>query len=283
VPAAGQHVEPIDAGDIDALWDGAEPGDTSYRAELTLVEEVAPMATGEVRTIDVRVRNRGDRVWPPEGAGRFPVAVSYRWDGRGDGLRTPLPERLPPGAETLVPVAIAAPTTPGSHTLSLDLVEEHVRWFGCALDADVEVVRRTRIVIAGESEEAQRHAAARLVELRPELEPVLFVPDPGTTARRLGYAAAESAHGEVLRPSSLTTLRRAAAVVARAGNSDVPFIESIRAADAVLVVGDPRARRERLVEKVVRGVARRLGVPVVEARSPDQVDPAIASLPVNGR
>jgi hypothetical protein len=71
--------------------------------------------------------------------------------------------------------------------------------------------------------------------------------------------------------------------VARAGSSDVPFVEAMRAADAVLVVGDPRARRERLVEKVVRGVARRLGVPVVEARSPDQVDPAIAALPVNGR
>jgi hypothetical protein len=281
-PAAGRHVDRIDAGDIDALWDGAEPGAGMYRAELTLAEEMAPMAIGEVRTIDVRVRNRGDRIWAPGGAGRFPVAVSYRWDGHGDGLRTPLPERLPPGAETLVPVAIAAPAEPGSHRLSLDLVEEHVRWFGCALEADVEVVRRARVVITGENEEAQRLAAARLGELRPELEPVLLVPDPGTTARRLGYAAAESAHGEVLRPSSPATLRRAAAVVARAGSSDVPFVEAVRGADAVLVVGDPRARRERLVEKVVRGVALRLGVPVVEARSPDQVDRAIASVPVNG-
>jgi hypothetical protein len=69
----------------------------------------------------------------------------------------------------------------------------------------------------------------------------------------------------------------------RAGSSDGPFVEAVRGADAVLLVGDPRARRERLLEKVMRGLALRLGVPVVEARSQDQVDRAIASLPINGR
>ena len=280
---AEPQVDRVASRDIDVLWDGAEPGEGAYRAELTFAEDVTPFTIGEVRTVDVRVLNHGERIWPPGGAGRFPVALSYRWDGGGDGLRTPLPERLPPQAETIVPVAIAAPGLPGSHQLSVDLVAEHVRWFGCAVTAEVQVRRRARILIAGEDEDAQRHAAARLAELRPELEPQLLVPDPGNVARRLGYPAARSGHEELLRPSPLATLRRAVTVLVRVRGTDAPFVEAVRTADAVLVVGRPRARRDRLVETVIRGVARRLHVPVVNAESNAQVDRAIAALPVSGR
>jgi hypothetical protein len=274
------NAEPIGAGEIDACWDGARPNDTDYRAELSLAEAVAPFRVGEVRGVDVRVRNLGERTWPPGGLGRFPVALSYRWDGVGDGLRTVLPARLPPRHEQLVPVSVAAPDAPGLHRLSIDLLEEQVTWFGCTIDVDVDIRAAARVIIAGEDDELTRLAAARLVESRPELEPILFAQDPGAVSARLGYAAAESAHVHVLRPSALATVRRAARLAIRP--SDEPFVDALQGARALLVVGIPPSRRERLVELVLRLIAGRYRVPVTAARTAEDLDSAIAALPVSG-
>lgn len=280
---SGPRVEPVDAAEIDELWNGADPSHDAYRAELTLVEQMSPFTVDEVRTVDVRVRNLSDRTWPPGGTGRHPVALSYRWDESGEGLRTTLPERIAPGAQTIVPVTVAARTTPGVRRLSIDLLEEHARWFDSTVEAEVEVVLRARLVVAGQNEDLQRLAAERLAELRPELEPILLALDAASVSRRLGYAAVQSAHEELLRPSASATLRRGAGILARAHSSRAPFVEAVRGADGLLVVGVPQGRRERFVETILRRVARRLRVPVVEARSADQVDGAIASLPLNVR
>jgi len=39
----------------------------------------------------------------------------------------------------LVPVEIAVPDEPGRHMLELDLVHEHVRWFGAGLRLTLDV------------------------------------------------------------------------------------------------------------------------------------------------
>jgi FkbM family methyltransferase len=47
-----------------------------------------------------------------------------------DGLRTQFEESVPPGATTRTMVAVQAPASPGEYLLEVDVVHEHVRWFG---------------------------------------------------------------------------------------------------------------------------------------------------------
>ncbi|MDP8910683.1 MAG: hypothetical protein M3M94_01295 [Actinomycetota bacterium] len=54
-------------------------------------------------------------------------------------LRTPFPAAVPPGCVELVPVHVVPPNAPGRYVLELDLVQEHVRWFGCTVRAPVDV------------------------------------------------------------------------------------------------------------------------------------------------
>ncbi|HVR29784.1 MAG TPA: hypothetical protein VMS86_09655 [Thermoanaerobaculia bacterium] len=93
-------------------------------------ERVAPGATFEIETV---VTNRSPHPWSGGGSSR--INLSYHWlaaDGRMvvyDGLRTPLPGPVEPGATLRAAQAVAAPPEPGSYLLELDLVYEHVAWF----------------------------------------------------------------------------------------------------------------------------------------------------------
>jgi hypothetical protein len=51
----------------------------------------------------------------------------------------PLPYALDPGQSALIPVEVHAPALAGPAELRIDLVHEDVRWFGCAVIAQVEV------------------------------------------------------------------------------------------------------------------------------------------------
>jgi hypothetical protein len=46
-----------------------------------------------------------------------------------DGLRTMLPQDVPPGGEVEVPFEIEAPRQPGTWVLELDAVREQIAWF----------------------------------------------------------------------------------------------------------------------------------------------------------
>ncbi|MEZ4384089.1 MAG: sulfatase-like hydrolase/transferase [Nannocystaceae bacterium] len=89
-------------------------------------------AVGEVE-VEVTVRNTGAATWAADGADR----LSYHWlaaDGatlvEREGLRTPLPRAVAPGEAVTVPIVVRGPGEGGDFVLAIDMVREHVAWFG---------------------------------------------------------------------------------------------------------------------------------------------------------
>ena len=120
-------------------------------AVLSFVGPIEPAYARVERSFEVRVENRGSDWWSPTGFGVSDVFVSYRWytaDGAlvvDGGLRTPLPVAVPPGGSELVVVDLIPPDAPGTYILGVDLVREHVHWFGCDVRVNVEVRGLPRI------------------------------------------------------------------------------------------------------------------------------------------
>ncbi|MEA2660781.1 MAG: hypothetical protein QOH08_353, partial [Chloroflexota bacterium] len=91
------------------------------------------LLNGTTYTITVPVSNSGIATWNATGPNL--VDLSYHWtDLSGtvvvwDGTRTALPADVAPGAGTQVSASITTPRTPGSYTLTVDLVREGVAWF----------------------------------------------------------------------------------------------------------------------------------------------------------
>jgi len=83
--------------------------------------------------IPTRVRNTSQGTWRARGATR--VSLSYHWrdeDGalvEWEGLRTPLPEDVPPGGEIDVVFELGTPKQPGRYLLELDALRERLSWF----------------------------------------------------------------------------------------------------------------------------------------------------------
>jgi hypothetical protein len=108
---------------------------TEYLAELQLLgfdEFFAEQVTG----LSIKVTNRGYLTWPSVASDPLhPVRISYYWlDADGtvvthDALRTGLPRELGMGESLPMRALILAPAIPGTYTLVLDLVREHVTWF----------------------------------------------------------------------------------------------------------------------------------------------------------
>jgi hypothetical protein len=123
-----------------------------YAVDLSLVEPLGPdgrlpMAPGETRPVYVEVANRGGATWRWGLEQQPEIRVAYHWRAaNGDvtdfeGLRSPLPCALGPGDATIVPVWVRAPAA-GDHTLEVDLVHEHVRWFEAPLEVRVSIRER---------------------------------------------------------------------------------------------------------------------------------------------
>ncbi len=130
--------------ELDARWSGRPWPPEAYRAGLALAERDLRFVEGEGRELLLSVENRGSEHWPAGSDPRPELRLSYRWRTPGgapvptDRLRTPLPSRQAPGERQLVPAAIVPPAA-GDYVLELDLVVEHVRWFGAALHVPVRV------------------------------------------------------------------------------------------------------------------------------------------------
>lgn len=120
-----------------------------YRLEW--LEAKAPRAwpADRLLRVPVTVRNASAATWPALGATR--VTLSYHWlaaDGVtvvAEGLRSPLPSDVAPGATATLELEIATPRTPGRYVLVLDAVRERLAWFadrnpGSARRWTVEVV-----------------------------------------------------------------------------------------------------------------------------------------------
>ncbi|HEY2219831.1 MAG TPA: hypothetical protein VGH35_10845 [Gaiellaceae bacterium] len=191
---------------IDARWADRPLPDAAYSARLEPAAALEPYAVGEVRALDVRVTNLGSETWPwgPEGLPEIRLA----YHGLRSALRTPLPHDLAPGESTLVPVAIEAPDEPGRHGLTVDVVHERHRWFGCGVELELEVLppRRALVLVGQPPGEAayDERVAELLASLDPAIEPVLVGPKPEWLRDRFGLpASAEVPDG---RPAAVYAL-----------------------------------------------------------------------------
>jgi len=99
---------------------------------LTVVEQTVSdsMEVGSDTSIPIVVTNDGSVVWSPADG----FALSYHWlNSAGeiviwDGLRTPLPESVSPGASIELMASVEAPERPGDYLLRWDVVQEGVQW-----------------------------------------------------------------------------------------------------------------------------------------------------------
>jgi hypothetical protein len=128
--------------EIDPLWADRPVGDGAYHATIAPLSDLhLTMRPGEARAVYMRVRNDGDERWP-WGLDHPPhVRLGYRWHGTarrgrraGDEPegRGAFPCEVRPGEDCIVPLPVTAPAARGRWELEVDVVHEHVRWFGVA-------------------------------------------------------------------------------------------------------------------------------------------------------
>jgi SAM-dependent methyltransferase len=94
-------------------------------------------APGAVVPLRAMVRNDGAYTWPCMGEedGRFSLRLGNHWRGRFkrmlkfDDARAQLAHDVPPGHSIPMLLPIEALRKPGTYTLELDMVQEHVHWF----------------------------------------------------------------------------------------------------------------------------------------------------------
>jgi hypothetical protein len=118
----------------------------AYAARIEFVRPVTRLGRAIAREQEVVVHNLGDERWPPGHDGEPPIRLGYRWrrpgaDGEvlAEGPRSAFTETVVPGGRTLAKLALHAPDEPGRHVLEVDVVHEHVRWFGTPARLEVEV------------------------------------------------------------------------------------------------------------------------------------------------
>jgi hypothetical protein len=117
--------------------------DSGFKAQVTLSDPPAKLRTGQKEVITVKVKNASDVVWWQRGGeindrpdNKFYIAVGNRWLDKDGKLTSEteghngIPKDLKPGEEAEMTLQITAPKEPGEYTLSLDMVQEGVSWFG---------------------------------------------------------------------------------------------------------------------------------------------------------
>lgn len=270
---------------IEELWSGRALGEGDYRAQIAPLEEPPPFRAGEQRTIDVCVANQGSVTWSWGERGEPEVRLSYHWLGEGgeeltEGIRTAFPADLPAGGEQDVPVHVLAPEAPGRYRLRLDLVHEHVRWFRCATEFEVEVRRRRRVALAGDPTAVLERLPEDALSYEPLVlgsgPPPRFGPAHAPDLRR--YLLDGTAHGRkrdlgVLAARTATLLRAARA--RRRGEPVRPllrggeeFLEEVASCTHLLLAGEAAeaGTRELWLQWATVAAARELGVDVVVQR-----------------
>ena len=93
------------------------------------------LRANEIGRVPVTVTNTSVRTWLANGS--TPVRASYHWLSAAaqnmiifEGARTTLPYDLEPGESAVIDLRVMTPPQPGDYHLQIDLVQEHVTWFG---------------------------------------------------------------------------------------------------------------------------------------------------------
>lgn len=142
VPPPGDAVSKAD---IDRRWARRALAESAYRGRVRILDHDGSSVAGSWRAFDLEVENLGTETWPG-GIDEHPqIRISYRWLAPGgqpvvpEGWRTELGAPLAPGESCRVPARVKAPDRPGVYRLQFDIVHEFARWFGCAVQTEVEV------------------------------------------------------------------------------------------------------------------------------------------------
>lgn len=178
VAADGEELAPVEHVGADEvrlpiLERPVNPG--AYAAEVHLPDPPFSMRAGVLHHVLVVVRNLGDERWPAGDRAERPIRLGYRWrrvgepgvafDGRGVFLETVLP-----ATEVRHHLALAVPPEPGPYRLEVELVHEHVRWFGTPATHDVEVTPPGAAVEPMLSHQRENNRAREIVRLNEEVE-----------------------------------------------------------------------------------------------------------------
>jgi hypothetical protein len=175
---ADPRVEVATREEVDRHWSGGPL--RAYDARLTLLEDVPPLRTGVLESVDVHVENLGGEFWRWGGE----IRLGSRWrqgERTVEGEHRALPADLAPGAAAIVPLPLLPPE-PGRWTLEVDLVHEHVRWFERPVREEVVVEAPRLVAVLDPGSEVGLDEV--LATLDAEEEPVVLTGRPDELARR---------------------------------------------------------------------------------------------------
>ncbi len=146
----------------------------TYRARIELPEPPPSLRAGGLHHVLVLVHNLGDERWPAGDRPERPIRLGYRWtkadeeavtfDGRGVFLETVLP-----GAVVHHHLAIRVPPEPGVYRFEVDLVHEHVRWFGTSTRHEIEITPPAADAEPMLAVQREQHQVREIARLRLEL------------------------------------------------------------------------------------------------------------------
>ena len=120
---------------------GTKLPSAALRAAIALVGEIPTLTPGQVLPIKLRVQNMSEVAWPTSAR----LVVGNHWlsaDGEllaQDDGRAPITEPVEPGGNYEVELPVAAPQTPGTYQLEVDLVQELVGWFAAGGSRTLQV------------------------------------------------------------------------------------------------------------------------------------------------
>ena len=145
---AGHDVPVVGAAEI-AEHRPADPlAVQGYQAKLAVAELDRRTEPGNDTYLMVEVTNTGSAALPHQDSPGVRLRLGARLVDRAGGdpvtewALTALPGDVPPGESRLMEALIRVPDSPGRHTVEVDLVNEHARWFGVTARADLAVATR---------------------------------------------------------------------------------------------------------------------------------------------
>ena len=274
--------------EVDRLWAGRSLSDDDRKASLKWLDTPERMMTGEHRAFDLQVGNRGGAIWPWGKHAEPGVRLAFQWlDKDGEllvsGSWSTLPADLAPGETQVVPLHVDGPPRSGRYRLRVDLIQEHVGWFGAPIECDVEVTPRLRVALSG-TDEAVARTLLQLAEEAPEFEPLVVSSErtprfgPPQSPDLRAYLFDGTLHGHLHDFAVLATRTWSLVRAARSMATGVParpllrgaqpFLEELGACSHLLLVGetDRFGTREIWLQFGVVAAARELGVDVVIQR-----------------